>query len=69
MSRRRHETASEYTSRLQRMVPDSREPLNRLTDLYASVRYGEISVPEDQVDSANSLWQTLRELLQKLRGT
>jgi hypothetical protein len=50
-------------------VPDSGEPLNRLTDLYADVRYGEISVPEAQVDNANSLWQTLRELLQKLRGT
>ncbi len=69
MSRRRHETASEYTSRLQRLVPDSGEPLKRLTDLYADVRYGEISVPEAQVDNANSLWQTLRELLQKLRGT
>ena len=68
ISRRRHETASEYTSRLQRMVPDSSEPLNRLTDLYADVRYGEISVPEEQVDNANSLWQTLRELLRKLRG-
>ncbi len=69
ISRRRHETASEYTSRLQRMVPDSGEPLSRLTELYADVRYGEISIPEAQVESANSLWQTLRELLQKLRGT
>jgi hypothetical protein len=69
MSRRRHETASEYTSRLQRMVPDSGEPLNRLTVLYTDVRYGEINAPEEQVDNANSLWQTLRELLRKLRGT
>jgi hypothetical protein len=68
MSRRRHETASEYTSRLQRMVPDSSGPLNQITDLYVGVRYGEINVPEEQVDSANSLWQTLRELLRKLRG-
>jgi len=68
MSRRRHETASEYTSRLQRMVPDSGEPLNQITDLYVNVRYGEINVPEEQVDSANSLWQTLRGLLRKLRG-
>lgn len=68
MSRRRHETASEYTSRLQRMVPDSGEPLTRITDMYVNVRYGEVNVPEEQVDSANSLWQTLRELLRKLRG-
>jgi hypothetical protein len=67
MSRRRHETASEYTSRLQRMVPDSGEPLTRITDMYVNVRYGEVNVPEEQVDSANSLWQTLCGLLRKLR--
>jgi hypothetical protein len=69
MSRRRHETASEYTSRLQQMVPDSGEPLTRITDMYVNVRYGEVNVPEEQVDSANSLWQTLCGLLRKLRGT
>jgi hypothetical protein len=69
MSRRRHETASEYTSRLQQMVPDSGEPLTRITDMYINVRYGEVNVPEEQVDSANSLWQTLCGLLRKLRGT
>jgi hypothetical protein len=67
MSRRRHETASEYTGRLKRTVPDSGEPLEKITDLYVDVRYGEMSVPEEQVDSANSLWQTLRGLLRKLR--
>ena len=68
LPRRRHETASEYTNRLQRMVPDSGEHLERLTELYADVRYGEIGIPEEQVDGANSLWQILRGLLRKLRG-
>ncbi len=66
--RRQHETASEYSSRLQHSVPDSGEPLNEVTGLYENVRYGETGVPEKQVDKANSLWQTIRGLLRKLRG-
>jgi large-conductance mechanosensitive channel len=66
--RRRQETASEYSNRLQRSVPDSGEPLNEVTGLYENVRYGETSLPEEQVDNANSLWRTLRGLLRRLRG-
>ena len=68
IARRRHETAGEYASRLRHFVPDGREPLDNLTDMYESVRYGETSIPEKHVDNANSLWQTLRGLLRKLRG-
>jgi hypothetical protein len=68
IARRRHETADEYKGRLERFVPDGSAPLNSLTDLYKSVRYGEINATESQVDSANSLWQTIRGLLRKLRG-
>jgi hypothetical protein len=68
LARRRHETASEYSGRLGRKVPESNESLSRLNDLYASVRYGEINAPEEQVDSANSLWTALRGILRKLRG-
>ncbi len=66
--RRQHETASEYSGRLRHSVPDSGEPLNEVTGLYENVRYGETGVPEKQVDKANSLWQTIRGLLRKLRG-
>jgi hypothetical protein len=68
LPRRRHETASEYSHRLQRSVPESGEPLNDITGLYEDVRYGETGLPEDQVDSANSIWQTLRGLIRRIRG-
>lgn len=68
LARYRHETASEYASRLEQAVPDGREPLDRLTGLYIDVRYGETSPLEEQVDSANIIWRTLRGLLRRLRG-
>jgi hypothetical protein len=68
IARRRHETADEFAGRLQRYVPDGSVPLDEITRMYKHVRYGENIVPEERVDSANSLWQTLRGLLRKLRG-
>ena len=68
VARHPHETASEYAGRLERAVPDSSEPLDRLTDLYVDVRYGETSPPEQQVDNANSIWRALRGLLRRMRG-
>lgn len=68
MPRRRHETPNEYAKRLENWVPDGTDPLEGITDLYTEVRYGEIDVPEKQVDSANNLWGTLRGLLRKVRG-
>ncbi len=68
LSRRRPETPVEYSGRLGRQVPDSREPLNDLTDLYLNVRYGEIIARENQIDNANRIWRTLRGLLKGLRG-
>lgn len=68
MARRRHETTEEYAGRLGRFVPEGNGPLHSLTDMYENVRYGENTVPDTQIDSANSLWQTLRGLLRKLRG-
>jgi hypothetical protein len=66
--RRGHETTSEYASHLERDVPDSTVPVDDITRMYENVRYGEKAVPEEQVHKANSLWQTLKEILQKLRG-
>ncbi len=63
MARRRPETAREYASRLEQWVPEGSEPLARITDLYTIVRYGEVYAPEGQVDSTNSLWKKLRDLL------
>jgi type IV secretory pathway TrbD component len=66
--RKRHETAQEYTRRIENKVPDSSIPLNDLTGMYENVRYGEKTVPEERIDSANSIWQTLKGMIRKLRG-
>jgi hypothetical protein len=66
--RRRHETPSEYSNRVGRSVPEGDEPLKNITGEYEDVRYGEMTVPEEQVDKANSLWQTLKGMLRRLRG-
>jgi len=68
VARRKHETTSEYEGRLGQYVPDGKEPLARITNLYDDVRYGEIQPREKQVDNANNLWKTLRSLLKSLRG-
>jgi hypothetical protein len=68
VARRAHETTCEYAERLERVVPQGSGQLAEITDLYASVRYGETKPQEEQVDSANSLWKTLRNMLRGLRG-
>lgn len=75
VTRYRYETAAEYTHRLERAVPDSieaigqsRESIGNIKEMYETVRYGENSLPEPQIDKANSLWQTLKTMLRKLRG-
>lgn len=65
--RRRAETASEYSGRLRRFVPESDELLTGITGEYENVRYGEIREPEEKVDKANSWWEKLRSLIRKLR--
>jgi len=57
------ETPYEYGLRLGPVVPDGSSQLAELTDLYIGVRYGDIGSPDQQVDRANSLWATLRQLL------
>jgi hypothetical protein len=75
ITRRRHETAAEYTHRLERAVPDSVESIENtklsvesIRDMYEEVRYGESSLPEPKVDKANSLWQGIKIMIRKLRG-
>jgi hypothetical protein len=68
LTRGRYETPEEYSGRLGRAVPESREPLTQLTDMYVDVRYGETGLPEAKVDSANGLWRILRALFRGLRG-
>lgn len=61
--RQQYETAYEYSRRLSRAIPDGQSPLNELTELYVSVRYGDLTAEIKQVDDANNLWQIIRNLL------
>ena len=75
ITRRRYETTAEYAHRLERAVPDSvesiknvRESVGGITEMYEAVRYGEIAVPEPQVDKANGFWLSVKAMLRRLRG-
>jgi len=57
------ETPYEYNRRLGPLIPDGSGQLTELTNLYVSTRYGDIEAPDPQIDRANSLWATLRQLL------
>lgn len=57
------ETPLEYQRRLEPRVPEGTGQLVELTGLYERVRYGELAASEAQVDRANSLWRSLRQLL------
>ena len=70
-----HETAAEYTHRLERAVPDSvesiknvKDSIDGIRDMYEEVRYGEAALPEPKVDKANGLWQNVKAMIRKLRG-
>ena len=45
-----------------KLLPDEKEPLNEITDLYIDARYGEHPTEEKQTDKANSIWEKLRSL-------
>jgi hypothetical protein len=64
----RHETPAEYSRRLSPIVPDSHEPLTKLTDMYMDVRYGETKLTKEQADNAGGIWRVLRALIRGLRG-
>jgi hypothetical protein len=75
VTRRPHETAAEYARRLERAVPASVEDISKVRDhvghirvMYEEVRYGDTSLPEPKVDKANSLWQSLKSMIRKIKG-
>jgi hypothetical protein len=59
------ETPQEYERRLAPAVPEGTGQLGELTSLYEDVRYGDIDLSEAQVDRANGLWRTFRELMRR----
>ena len=67
VARLSHETPYEYAERLSQSLPDGRQQLRELTDLYVGVRY-DPATGDKQLDYANSLWQVIRESLRRLAG-
>jgi hypothetical protein len=66
--RESYETPSEYAGRLGQAVPDSKVPLDEITNLYIDVRYGEHQMEEKKIDDANNIWEKLRNLLKGIEG-
>lgn len=74
IARRNHETPYEYGKRLGQAlrlrsgqaVPEGGRPLGELTDLYISVRYGDLAAGEKEVDYANGLWAKIEQQLGSL---
>ena len=62
MPREKYETPSEYAQRLGKSLPDEKEPLNEITDLYIDARYGEHVIEEKSIDKANNIWRTLSSI-------
>jgi hypothetical protein len=62
MPREEYETPSEYVRRLERAIPDGKEPLHEITGLYIDVRYGEHPTEAKKTDAANSIWDKLLNL-------
>jgi hypothetical protein len=57
------ETPSEYALRLGQAVPESSEPLDRITGFYLDVRYGDQKPEDKKTDDANTVWQGLLNIL------
>jgi hypothetical protein len=68
LGRKHDETPSEYAIRFRRAIPESGEYLNEITSVYIDVRYGEVQVKDNEINSANSLWSKLKNLLRKLQN-
>jgi hypothetical protein len=69
MPREESETPSEYAVRLGKNIPDGKEPVNEITDLYIDVRYGEHQTEEKKTDEANSIWDKLLNFFKGKEGS
>ncbi len=63
--RKEHETPGEYLATLERRLPSEREALERITQDYVRVRYGEEDVAADEKGLLNRLWRKLYTAIRK----
>lgn len=68
LGRRGHETPAEYEARLEKYLPDGKDPLEEITNMYSEVRYGDIELKKEKLDEANGIWPALRGLVRRIRG-
>ncbi len=67
--RRRHETAIEFKSVLDPVVPDEVGPLSDLTEAFLVARYGAAPIAEERARGARSAWRRLQSALVRVRVT
>jgi hypothetical protein len=67
IKRQLYETPYEYAVRFSHTVPEVREYLSDLTDIYVNVRYSNIEAEPKKIDFAKNIWTTLKNLLRKLQ--
>jgi hypothetical protein len=60
---KRSETPHEYAERIVKSVPGIEKQVRDLTDIYISVRYGNLKAEESQIDHANNLWRAVKVIL------
>jgi len=63
------ETPSEYLATLERHLPTEREALERLTQDYATVRYGEQPISQEETGLLNRLWRSIYGRIQYYLST
>lgn len=61
------QTASEFTASLQQRLPEVDPDLEQLTAAFLEARYSPHRFDQDEVKEARSIWQRLRDRLQRLR--
>lgn len=67
IERRLDETPYEYAIRFNHTVPEGSEYLSELTDVYVNIRYNDREAESKQVDFANRIWTSLKNLLRNLQ--
>jgi hypothetical protein len=65
LPRRPGRTPGEYAEELATLLPAGGETFNKMTELFVSVRYGEVPITEDRVSAMRTLWTAFRATLSR----
>ncbi len=67
-ARKARETPFEYLATLERRLPDEKDALERITQEYVRVRYGEETVSAQESGLINRLWRNVYAAMRGLVG-